>query len=91
MKHIALAERLATVMLCASCPNRMFLLPKYAIDPDSVRQYALAWKNRGILAALYGENTRTAVSVDEVLPLLVESIRRKKKAPGEGEGLNVWP
>jgi len=91
MKHIALAERLATIRLCTNCPNRMFVLPKYATDPDSVSQYALVWKNRGILAALYGENVRKRFSTDEVLPLLIESIRRKKKAAREGENLNVRP
>jgi len=91
MKHIALAERLATIRLCANCPNRMFVLPKYATDPDSVSQYALVWKNRGILVALYGENVRKRFSTDEVLPLLIESIQRKKKAAREGENLNVRP
>lgn len=88
-RHITLAERLATVQLCIACPYRMFVLPKYAVDPRKVKKYSFIWKNRNILAILYGElNETKPLSRDVASPLLV-SIRRKRTTPIDKGDQNV--
>jgi hypothetical protein len=64
IKRASLAEKLATVKLCSSCPYRMFTLPKYAWDPKSVEKYDFIFRNLSILRILLGdEETRIDIHV----------------------------
>jgi hypothetical protein len=52
--RVPIAEKLATVILCSSCPHRRYILPKYALDPKLVWKYRSIWQNHSILQIIYG-------------------------------------
>lgn len=76
IKNMSLAERLATVILCKECPYRMFILPKYACVPRSVKKYQLYWKNRSILSKMLGDGD-TNTRVKAKIPMLMAILRRR--------------
>lgn len=57
---LGMAVKMATVRLCASCPDRMFVLPNYALSPTQKAKYELLWRNRDIVSALVYGKTRYA-------------------------------
>lgn len=68
IKRTSLAEKMATVKLCLSCPYRMFTLPKYAWNPKSVKKYEFMYRNLSILRIILGdEETNTDIHVKALL------------------------
>ena len=76
IRNISLAERLATVILCKGCAYRMYILPKYACVPESVRKYRMLWKNRSILSKMLGEEDMTE-GVEAKMAMLMAVLRRR--------------
>lgn len=77
LRWYSLAEKIATVKLCTCCPNRYFVLPKYATKRNLVEKYEFLWRNRSLISPLLGAENDFARS-DERMVLLALALTKPK-------------
>ncbi|MCW4051083.1 MAG: hypothetical protein NWE89_15270 [Candidatus Bathyarchaeota archaeon] len=46
-------SRLVTVVICRNCSYRLFTLPNYAIERESIQQFMSLWRNLDIFVKMY--------------------------------------
>lgn len=65
-----LSVKLFTVVICRSCPNRLFCLPLYACKVGLIQKYMSIWRNINIYNLMLDEL--------ENKPVIIHMVERRK-------------